>query len=246
MTAALIAAPRYQQLAELLRREIATGRYAVGALLPPEMELGGRYGVSRHTVREAIRRLAGMGLVTRHQGIGTRVKAQQVEPRYTASLTDLAELFQYTQRTRLKLVAERRVTADAALAALLRCKPGQRWLMFETCRYPIGAAAPISYTEIYILPAYERIRTQLEGAGVWVYGLIEQHYGERIVEVQQEIGALAIPARLGRLLGAKARAPGLQVVRGYYGGGERLLSVSVNVYPAERFRLSTRWRLEGG
>ncbi len=243
--AAPSAAPRYQQLAERLRREIAAGKYAVGAMLPPELELSGRHGVSRHTVREAIRRLADMGLITRHQGIGTRVKALQVEPRYTASLTDVADLFQYTQRTRLKVLAEHRVEADAALAALLRCKPGQRWLKFETCRYPIGAAPPIAYTEIYILPAYGRIRARLEGSGVWVYGLIEEHYGERIVEVQQEIGAVAIPARVARLLGAKPRSPGLHVVRGYFGSGERLLSVSVNVYPAERFKLSTRWRLEG-
>lgn len=238
-------APRYQQLAEQLRREIASGKYAVGALLPPELELSGRYAVSRHTVREAIRRLAGMGLITRHQGIGTRVKALQVEPRYTASLTDVAELFQYTQRTRLKVLGERAVEAGPALAALLHCKPGQRWLKFETCRYPIGAGTPISHTEIYILAAYERIRSQLEGPGVWVYGLIEQHYGERIVEVQQEIGAVAIAARVAKLLGAPARTPGLHVVRRYYGNGERLLSVSVNVYAAERFKLSTRWRLEG-
>jgi hypothetical protein len=34
-------------------------------------------------------------------------------------------------------------------------------------------------------------------------------------------------------------------VRRYYQGrNERLLSVSINVYPADRFELSTRWRLE--
>jgi GntR family transcriptional regulator len=36
----------------------------------------------------------------------------------------------------------------------------------------------------------------------------------------------------------------MDVLRYYYAANERLLSVSVNLYPENRFRLSTRWRLE--
>ncbi len=236
-------APRYRRLADMLLRDIEAGKYKVGGMLPPELELCGRYGVSRHTVREAIRRLADMGLISRRQGVGTRVKANSAQSRFTASLGSISELFQYTQRTRLKVLSEKSIAADAQLAALLHCAPGQRWLRFETCRYPIGAATPISYTEIYVLPAYGGIRDKLQGASVWVYGLIEKHYGERIVEVRQEVGAVETPARVAKLLRARPRAPGLHVLRYYYGAGERLLSVSLNVYPENRFRFSTRWQL---
>ncbi len=68
--------PRYLLLAQDLIQDIDTGRYPVGSLLPTELELCEQFGVSRHTVREAVRRLREMGLVTRHQGIGTRVKAK--------------------------------------------------------------------------------------------------------------------------------------------------------------------------
>jgi len=237
-------APRYRRLADSLLRDIEAGRHKVGALLPPEMQLARQYGVSRHTVREAIRRLSDMGLISRQQGIGTRVRARHAQARFVASLTSISDLFQYTQRTRLKVLATRVVSATEALAALLRCKPGQGWLKFETCRYPIGVATPISYTEIYVHAAYEGIRDKLGGDSVWVYGLIEEHYGEHIVELQQEVGAIAIPARIAGLLRARARAPALQVLRYYYGAEERLLSVSVNVYPENRFKFSTRWRLE--
>lgn len=236
--------PRYQQLADALLRDIEEGKYKVGAMLPPELALCEQHGVSRHTVREAIRRLADMGLLGRRQGIGTLVKARSGRGRFVATLDSIADLFQYTQRTRLKLIDERVVTADDKLADLLHCKPGQKWLKFETCRYARGDAVPISHTEIYVLPAYTAIRDEIEGEGVWVYGLVEKHYGERIVEMQQEVGTAATPPRIAKLLRAKANAPALHVMRYYYGSRERLLSVSVNLYPDNRFRFATRWRLE--
>lgn len=240
------ASPRYRQLADALLRDIEAGKYKVGAMLPPELELCEQHGVSRHTVREAIRRLVDMGLLGRRQGIGTHVKARSGRGRFVATLGSIADLFQYTQRTRLKLIDERLVTADEKLAELLHCKPQQRWLKLETCRYPRGGSVPISHTEIYIVPAYGAIREEIEGEGVWVYGLVEKHYRERIVEVQQEVGTAATSPRIARLLHCKRNAPALHVMRYYYGRGERLLSVSVNLYPDNRFRFATRWRLEWG
>ena len=46
------------------------------------------------------------------------------------------------------------------------------------------------------------------------------------------------------MLGVKPRTPGLLVRRYYMGRDSRLLSVSLNLYPAERFELATHWRLE--
>lgn len=238
------ASPRYQRLADALLRDIEAGRYKVGAMLPPELELCEQHGVSRHTVREAIRRLVDMGLLGRRQGIGTHVKARSGRGRFVATLGSIEDLFQYTQRTRLKLIDERLVAADDKLAELLHCKPRQRWLKLETCRYPRGSSVPISHTEIYVVPACGAIRDEIEGEGVWVYGLVEKHYGERIVEVQQEVGTAATSPRIAKLLHCKPRAPALHVMRYYYGRGERLLSISVNLYPDNRFRFATRWRLE--
>lgn len=236
--------PRYQQLADTLVREIRSGRFPVGSLLPPEPRLCKRFGVSRHTVREAVRRLADMGLVSRHQGIGTRIRAAQSSAHYVASLSSLQDLMQYTQQTRLKRLGERWVEADPALATLLRCRPGQLWLELDTCRYQAGQEQPLVHMRVFVLPEHEAIREDLDDGNVWVYGLIERHSGERIVEAQQVVGAIGIPVASARVLGVKPRTPGLQVRRYYLGRNDRLLSVSVNVYPADRFEFSTRWRLE--
>jgi DNA-binding GntR family transcriptional regulator len=240
--------PRYQQLSALLAREIGEGRHPVGSLLPPEPELCRRFNVSRHTLREAVRKLCDQGLVTRHQGIGTRVRAAAAAPqRYVAALGSLQELMQYTRQTRISLLSHREVIADDALARQLRCQPGEHWIEAETCRRPTDAAPddpPIVHMRIYMRPEARGLLAELDGGESWVFGLLEKHGGERIVEAQQVVGALAIPAASARVLGVKPRSPGLQVRRYYQGRNERLLSVSINVYPADRFELSTRWRLE--
>jgi GntR family transcriptional repressor for pyruvate dehydrogenase complex len=61
------------QVAEQLRLEILSGRYAPGDKLRPELELAKRFDVNRFTVREAMNKLEQMRLIKRHPGTGTVV-----------------------------------------------------------------------------------------------------------------------------------------------------------------------------
>jgi DNA-binding GntR family transcriptional regulator len=71
--------PRYAILREELQGRIQDGTYRVGDLLPTELELQEEFGLSRHTVREALRQLIDMGLVRRRQGSGTQVVRSAVD-----------------------------------------------------------------------------------------------------------------------------------------------------------------------
>jgi DNA-binding GntR family transcriptional regulator len=237
-------APRYQQLSAMLAREIREGRYEVGGLLPPEPQLCERFAVSRHTVREAVRQLCDLGLVSRHQGRGTVVRARESDKKYSASLSSLGDLMAYAQGTTLKLLGDRTVVASASLAKQLRCNEGERWIEWNTCRYTRDSNEPIVHMRVFVRPECEGMRGELERGEAWVFGLIEKYGGERILEAQQVVGAIAVPAESARLLGVKPRSPGLQVRRFYLGRNGRLLSVSLNVHPPGRVEFTTTWRLE--
>jgi GntR family transcriptional regulator len=58
---------------EALRRWLQTGRHRSGERLPPEQELSARLGISRGTLRTALRRLEESGEIVRRQGSGTFV-----------------------------------------------------------------------------------------------------------------------------------------------------------------------------
>ncbi len=62
-------------VAEQLKKKIISGEYASGDKLPVEAELCQSFGVSRITVREAMKKLSTMGLVEIKQGKGTFVKS---------------------------------------------------------------------------------------------------------------------------------------------------------------------------
>lgn len=62
-------------VAEQLKKKIISGEYASGDKLPVEAELCQVFGVSRITVREAMKKLSTMGLVEIKQGKGTFVKS---------------------------------------------------------------------------------------------------------------------------------------------------------------------------
>ena len=69
---------RYRTIADELRRQIAMGELANGAVLPSEAELAGSYDVSRVTVRKALELLREDGLVSSRQGYGWFVAGDTV------------------------------------------------------------------------------------------------------------------------------------------------------------------------
>ncbi|GAA4482679.1 FadR/GntR family transcriptional regulator [Rhodococcus olei] len=62
------------QAADLLARRLEDGEWAVGTKLPGETTLAAELGVGRSTIREALRLLAGRGLLRARQGVGVHVE----------------------------------------------------------------------------------------------------------------------------------------------------------------------------
>nr|WP_221375750.1 FadR/GntR family transcriptional regulator [Actinoplanes polyasparticus] len=69
MTGSTVRPPAYQLLADELRADITSGRLQPGERLPPEPELCVKTGVSRSTVREALRLLASQHLIVTTRGV---------------------------------------------------------------------------------------------------------------------------------------------------------------------------------
>lgn len=69
----------YEEVAVRLRRVIADGRLKPGDKLPPERELASALGVSRTSVRDAIRSLQVAGLLEPRQGEGTVIRELSTE-----------------------------------------------------------------------------------------------------------------------------------------------------------------------
>lgn len=237
--------PQYALVAQRLIDDITSGRYPVGGLLPPECDLCTQFGVSRHTVREAIRLLLERGLVSRQRGVGTTVKANRLESRYIQTTATLSDLPRYVEDTVLVTTRAEDVIADEALAEVLKCPPGQRWVKVTGFRHVNnGGELPIALTDIYISAAYGSIRKLIGTMKVPVYTLIEKQYSLTIVEVQQNISATIIGPAEAERLKVEPGSAGLVVTRRYLNDDDRAIEVAVNVHPADRFSYSMSLRLQ--
>ncbi|WP_214327057.1 FadR/GntR family transcriptional regulator [Nonomuraea sediminis] len=131
--------PLVEQATRTLREQITGGAWPVGTKLPAETALAKTLGVGRSTVREALRALAGGGLVQARQGSGVFViAASPVEDWASrlrrAAIADVYEVRMLVEVEAARLAARRRTPADAdALrAALARRRdlaprPGGPW-----------------------------------------------------------------------------------------------------------------------
>ena len=86
------ALPIYQQVSELLIREIAAGRLLVGQRLPPERAMAAEHGVTVRTLRKALAELTRRGLLDRRQGSGNYVRVNDdVRSIYSMFRLELSE-----------------------------------------------------------------------------------------------------------------------------------------------------------
>ncbi len=115
--------PLAEQAAQLLLERIRGGEWELGQKLPGETTLAPQLGVGRSTIREAIRQLAGSGVLATRQGAGVFVTAlDAAEPLDSIVMrADIERVIEARIAIEVEasgLAAERRTTAE--LQAMVR------------------------------------------------------------------------------------------------------------------------------
>ena len=118
--------PRFSDIAAHLREAIRTGHFAVGSVLPTELELCSHYNTSRHTIRAALTELQQLGLVSRRKNAGTRVESAQPTSGFQQSLASMDDLVQFGASHSRAVLQVAEITVSAAVAHLLGCEEGSR------------------------------------------------------------------------------------------------------------------------
>jgi GntR family transcriptional regulator len=226
---------RYRDIAARLQADIRLGKVEVGHLLPTETALMGKYSASRQTVREALRILRDQGLIVRRAGLGSVVIASEPPVLFTHSVTSLNEWLRYSNETYRDVVATRDIVADRTLAALLKCEPGKHWFLIEAIRRADQFAAPLGWTEIYVLRKFAPVVKRSDHGRTPVHEQVAKMFGQVTEHAQMEISARSMPAPIARRLGVKPGSPALTVIRRYYGQHEELFEVTVTTHPEGRY-----------
>jgi GntR family transcriptional regulator len=221
-----VAHARYQQIADRLRDQIASGVFGPGERLPSEPDLVEEYQASRNTVRLAIALLTNQGLVVTRQGMGTFV--QQPTRPFTALLSRVN-------------VPPDGLHADTALpvvgaAAALDIKPGDPVVVRRSQRY-LGDVPWLLVASFF--PMDLASGTALEQAGNIEQGSIKllADLGYPQQGFRDEIAARMPDAREFEFFGLTTGTPVIVVGRTAY-GKSRPIRLTRYVYRADRVRLA--------
>jgi DNA-binding GntR family transcriptional regulator len=229
--------PLYLQVVHALKEEIVSGVYPVGSQLPTEEELCQRFSVSRYTVREALRRLREDSLVSSRQGAGTTVVPPRPTDSFVHEVMSINDLVAFATDVRFAIDMIEMIEIDDKLSARTGIASGEQWLAVRGLRHANeGTELPVCWTEVYINREFAAIGRLLQRHRGPIFHLIEDLFGQSIVEVHQEIAAALISPALAPGLKVKAGSTALEVQRTYRLATGKIAQVAINTHPAARFR----------
>lgn len=190
-------ADRARQVAEVLRRQIASGAFPSG-VLPDERSLIADHGASRNTVREALGVLRDEGVVERRQGVGTVIRRRTYE-HTLERLTGLAET----------LSAYGRVSNEVRVADVLRpprevarklCVPDDGQVVYIERLRRLGDD-PLSLDLTYLTTDIGRPLLDADLAGRDLFSLIEESVGGPLGSTSVTVHAVNADPGTSALLG---------------------------------------------
>jgi GntR family transcriptional regulator len=202
--------PLYQQVYDVLVKQIAAGEWRPGESLPSEQALAARLSVSQGTVRKALDSLASDKLIDRRQGKGT----------YVAEHTQERALFRFFRlsraggaRTIPTSAGEtlRRREAKAVECSHLNLRGAAQVYEINRVRLIDGQPAVL---EKIVLPAdlFKALEKHAPLPNA-LYSMFQTVYGINIVSAEEELRADIARREDSKRLGLKPGAPLLHIER---------------------------------
>ena len=203
------ALPLYKQLVQAVSEGIRKGQYPEGSRLPSEQELSELYGVSRITVRAALKELAADGLVVRRQGKGTYVGRVKLR-RDLAMATSFSDACREQGRVPgAKMLYAGYENATEADIRDMQLEEGARVVCLRRLRYADGV--PISVEEDRFPERYNFLldedltdRSLLE--------TLETKYGIKFYVTHRTIELVYASHSTARLLNCSVKTPLMYIV----------------------------------
>lgn len=201
--------PKYLQIREIISRWLSTLK--VGDLLSTEVAMSERFGVSRLTIRQALKSFEQDGVIVRRAGSGSWLAKPVQAPsdqRLTGPIEEFSSLGLVTSA---RMVSKGAVDGPAEIVTALKLRPAAR--LFRVRRLRLLDAKPLLVLDAFFpLTLGREVMRRHGGDGLFVPTLREV-CGDDIWEQYQKIEATGADATLAELLDVAAGTPVLTVNR---------------------------------
>ncbi len=231
--------PRYIVMADELRSAIMMGAFGKDDQFPTETALCKQFGVSRFTVREALRKLTQEGLIARRRGSGTTI--QPASARAGAlhqPLSNVGEILQYARDTSIHFERLDSQEIPVKIADQIGLAPNDKWFVFHGKRMKPGQKRPIAITIAWVNPDLADAARKIDVTAATIFGQLQEFANIEITKITQDIQAIPATKHFAGDLGIEEGDPILRILRCYFDQNDRLFEISANYHPGERFAYS--------
>jgi GntR family transcriptional regulator len=230
--------PLHEQISATMRREIRRGAWPAHMRLPAEPDLAETLGVSRGTVRRALRSLIDEGLLVQVRGRGTFVTSTSIEQPIGQELLSLAEGLEREGIAFETEVIDASVgIPPESVGALLAIEPGE--VLFQIRRRRLIDGAPVAFLVNYVrrelCPGIEAN----DFRRVTMFGLLETVYGLHIELGRRTFEAQAASEQIAASLRIEPGAPVLYLEQLTYLDDGRPIEYSDVWIRGDRLKLSS-------
>lgn len=228
--------PVYLRIAKELKDAIFAGTYPVGSHLPTEEKLSRDYAVSRNTIREALRMLREENLVISRRGSGTRILPPHPTGSNFLHAISINDFRSYSESWDFDIQTIELQRIDKDFAGWLGVSPDEDWLVIQGVSRTFGAEHPECWVQLFVHKDFAGISRLVTSHPGPVFKLIEDMFGETIMELTQEISAELVSRKLAKILEVEPGTPAVVVRRAFKAADGKVVEGALETYPASRFR----------
>lgn len=220
----------YQRIADELAGEIRARRLAPFAKLPSEAELVERFGVSRVTVRQALRTLAEARLVISRQGKGVFVAGAVVNQELSALRGFYDNLVLQGHHPVSTVVAFECLRSSSSAPELKRLEQD----IYRFRRLWQVGDLPLAVADASI-PGAGKLVTREDVERLPVYSIVREVIGREVVRASVQVRAARCAPDITKLLNIARDATILEMERTSYDGQGLAVEMTRFSVPAELF-----------
>jgi GntR family transcriptional regulator len=226
--------PLHAQILHELRQSIVTRTLAAGAAFPSERELAESYGVSRMTVRQALKNLRQEGLIYQERGIGSFVAKRKLDV-HTRNLGGFSEeMRQRGFAPSSKILTLKKEQSDGKITESLGLKPQAEVFRLERLR--LADEMPMAFETAFLPVALCPSLDDFNLEKLSLYQVLSERFGVEIHHAEEVLEAACADKNAAKTLNIKTGAPLLVVSRVVYTEANQAIESVKTIYRADRYR----------
>lgn len=223
--------PLHMQVEDMLRKLIEKPEYQNGKMLPNEINIAKKLGISRSTVRQATNKLVYEQLLVRKKGVGTKVAKNNITTKLSKWSSFTHEMDEKGVVFKNYSIKVSMVVPDKEIQRLFNIGEGQKVLKMERLKGP--DSGPVVHFISYFHP-----RTGLTADDDFsrpLYETLERDHHIVAAISKEGISAILADTKISKMLNIKKGDPILFRKRVVCDPGDRPIEYNLGYYRADRF-----------